>query len=251
MEIQFSDLIENGKIPDLTEKFYRIIGIPVAIHDTGGNILCSFGKPDICETFHSLNPEAKKICEDSSVLLKNKLANKKKLIINKCKNNFYFAASPITVAGRHLANFHTGSFFMEKPDIIFFEKQAARFGFEKAPYLNAVKDTPVITENRLKDIMSFITSLSELIGATWKNEIDRQSTVEKLLESESRYRELVENANSIILRKNAKGKITFFNEYAEKFIGFSKNEVLGKSTIETIVPETDSTGLDLKKMVME
>ena len=87
MEIKFSKLIKNGKIPDLAEKFCRIIGIPVEIHDTSGNILCSFGKPDLCKAFYRLNPEAKKICENASVLLKNKLANEKKLIINKCVLN--------------------------------------------------------------------------------------------------------------------------------------------------------------------
>jgi len=54
--------------------------------------------------------------------------------------------------------------------------------------------------------MSFLTSLSELIGAMWKNEFERQSTVKRLIESESKYRELVENANSIILRKTLKVK---------------------------------------------
>ena len=249
MEIEFSNLIKNGKIPDLAEKFHRIIGIPIAIHDTDGKILCSFGKPDICETFYGLTPETKKICEDTSRLLEKKLGHEKKFTLHKFKNNLCIAASPITVAGKHLANLHAGSFFLKKPDLFFFEKQAAALGFEKDSYLHAVKNTPVITENRLEDIMSFLTSLSELIGAMWKNEFERQSTVKRLIESESKYRELVENANSIILRKNAKGKITFFNEYAEKFFGFSKEEVLGKSTIETIVPETDSTGRDLRKMV--
>ncbi len=251
MKISFTDLLKNGKIPDLAEKLQRLTGIPIAIHDTGGKVLCSFGKSDICETFYRNNPETQGICEVTSLDLEKKLETEKKIILNKCNNNLCIAASPIIVADSHLANLHTGSFFLKKPDLLFFEKQAAELGFENDSYLNTVNHTPVITEDRVEDIMSFLASLSELIGAMWRNELERQNTVNRLLESESKYRELVENANSIIMRKDAKGTITFFNEYAEKFFGFSKDEVIGKSTIETIVPETDSTGRDLKKMVRE
>ena len=37
---------------------------------------------------------------------------------------------------------------------------------------------------------------------------------QKLQENEKKYRDLVENANSIILRMDTKGNITFFNEFA-------------------------------------
>jgi PAS domain S-box-containing protein len=67
---------------------------------------------------------------------------------------------------------------------------------------------------------------------------------QKLKKSEKKYRELVENANSIILRRDLAGKITFFNEYAQRFFGFSAKEILGKSMIGTIAPEKDSQGND-------
>jgi PAS domain S-box-containing protein len=68
------------------------------------------------------------------------------------------------------------------------------------------------------------------------------------LESELKYRELVQNANSIILRFDTQGNITFFNEFAQRFFGFSKEEALGKNIVGTIVPQTDSAGRDLALM---
>lgn len=68
-------------------------------------------------------------------------------------------------------------------------------------------------------------------------------------QSERKYQELVEYANSNILRMDPEGKVTFFNEFAQRFFGFSESEMLGRSVIGTIVPVTDDAGHDLKKMI--
>jgi PAS domain S-box-containing protein len=69
---------------------------------------------------------------------------------------------------------------------------------------------------------------------------ERQKSRTALELSEKKYRELVENANSIIIRINDFGVITFFNEFAENFFHFSEREVLGKNIIGTIIPLPDA-----------
>jgi PAS domain S-box-containing protein len=61
----------------------------------------------------------------------------------------------------------------------------------------------------------------------------------KLRANEAKYRQLVENANSIIVQLDSEGKITFFNEFAETFFGYSEVEIIGKSAIGTIVDPAD------------
>ena len=78
---------------------------------------------------------------------------------------------------------------------------------------------------------------------------DSQQVYEALRKSEERYRELVEHANSIILRWDRRGIITFFNEYAQNFFGFSEQEIIGQHVIGTIVPENESTGRDLRPLM--
>jgi PAS domain S-box-containing protein len=83
-------------------------------------------------------------------------------------------------------------------------------------------------------------------------DVTDQKHAEMLLrESEARYRELVENANSIILRMDREGRLSFFNEFAQRFFGYSADEVLGRNVIGTIVPETDSTGNDLRTLIAD
>ena len=70
-----------------------------------------------------------------------------------------------------------------------------------------------------------------------------------LKQSEAKYRELVQNANSIILRMDANGIVTFFNEFAHAFFGYAASEIMGKNVVGTIVPETDASGRDLTEMI--
>ncbi|MCX5815027.1 MAG: transporter substrate-binding domain-containing protein [Proteobacteria bacterium] len=74
---------------------------------------------------------------------------------------------------------------------------------------------------------------------------------EALQESEEKYRELVENANSIILRMDKEGRITFFNEFAQRFFGFLKEDIIGRNVVGTIVPEQETTGRDLVAMIAD
>ena len=64
---------------------------------------------------------------------------------------------------------------------------------------------------------------------------ERQKSLAALEQSEKKYRELVENANSIILRVNDKGAIVFFNEFAERFFGVPQSEMLGKNIIGSVL----------------
>jgi PAS domain S-box-containing protein len=74
---------------------------------------------------------------------------------------------------------------------------------------------------------------------------------EMLHVSEDKYRQLVENADCIILRMGKDGKITFFNEFAQKFFGYTERQILGKNIIGTIIPEKDYSSLNLAKLIRD
>ena len=78
---------------------------------------------------------------------------------------------------------------------------------------------------------------------------ERKFAEEALNESEEKYKELVENANSIIIKMDREGRITFFNEFAQKFFGYSEAEIIGKTAIDSIVPRVESTGRDMVEML--
>jgi PAS domain S-box-containing protein len=80
---------------------------------------------------------------------------------------------------------------------------------------------------------------------------ERRRGEEARRESERKYRELVQYANSIILRWTRDGRVLFLNEFGQRFFGYTEAEICGRHVTGTIVPETESTGRNLPPMMDE
>jgi PAS domain S-box-containing protein len=121
---------------------------------------------------------------------------------------------------------------------------------------------PIICENeslgilvvdKVKQDRSLTQSdLSLLMGVASQTAVSifNARSFQKLQDSEQKYRELVENANSIILRMSIEGKITFFNEFAQKFFGYTEEDIYGKDVIGTLLPGTKDASHGLEKLVV-
>ena len=77
---------------------------------------------------------------------------------------------------------------------------------------------------------------------------EKHKIAEALKESEAKYREVVQNTQSIIIRMDLQGTITFFNHYALTFFDYTSDEVIGKNVNCTIVPAKTRSGNDLSMM---
>lgn len=77
----------------------------------------------------------------------------------------------------------------------------------------------------------------------------RRETERALRASEQRYRDLVEHARSVILRIDPEGIVTYANPFAEELFGFSADELVGRPVWQTIVPDVEDGGRNLKLMV--
>lgn len=109
---------------------------------------------------------------------------------------------------------------------------------QKTMLLNACKIRE--KKNELSIILLAIEDITE-----------RKKVEKELAITEGKYKELVQNANSIILKMDTDGKIIFFNEFAKKFFGYTEEEILGCSVVGTIVPEAGYSGIDIGTMIKE
>jgi PAS domain S-box-containing protein len=77
---------------------------------------------------------------------------------------------------------------------------------------------------------------------------EKRKIADALKESEAKYREVLQNTQSIIIRMDTLGNITFFNHFALSFFDFTSDEVIGKNVVGTIVPQKARSGHDLSMM---
>ncbi len=83
-----------------------------------------------------------------------------------------------------------------------------------------------------------------------KKEVANYKKARKALKaSETKYRDLVQNANSIILKMDTGGIIEFFNEFAQEFFGWNEEEIIGKSIYDTIVPRQRTKGESVENLL--
>ena len=180
MDYTLADLIDIERARKLLENFFEAVGVPAAIIDLEGVVIVSSPWHRLCLDFHRKNEALCKRCIESDTVLANELLEGKSFSLYCCPNGLTDAASPIMIEGKHVANAFIGQFFIEKPDLTFFRRQAREHGFNESDYFRALSEVPVISENTLPSLLSFLTSFAEMIANLGLKQL-RQLEIEKEL----------------------------------------------------------------------
>ena len=96
-------------------------------------------------------------------------------------------------------------------------------------------------EERTADLLAANVRLKKEVA-------QREQAEEALRQSETKYRHLIETANSSIFEIDTEGRVLFVNKFAQGFFGFSEAEILGKSVVGTVLPDVDSEGRDMRAL---
>ena len=99
-----------------------------------------------------------------------------------------------------------------------------------------------------QELLTELASLRRKIAEFEEVESSYKKAEESLRESEEMHRQLVENANCIIVKIDHEGRITFFNNHAQELFGYTLGEIIGKD-VKILVPPIESTGRSLEAMV--
>ena len=275
MDYKLDDLIDINLLQDLQEKLDVIYSVPSGIVDNEGRILTAVAWQDVCTKFHRQNPQCLKECIKSDQYIITHLKDTKPPVSYKCVHGLIDSVTPIIINGKHLANFFTGQFFLEEPDMEFFKRQAALYNFDEESYLEAVKKVPVWTSEKLDRYHDFIKGFVEWIARAGLNhlkEIEANQKSEDLLRQTLLQKEEIERNNkrlesllrisqykskskqdlldyalkeAIYLSNSKIGYIYYYNEAAQEFIlNTWSSEVKDQCSVKSSqsVQKLDKTG---------
>jgi PAS domain S-box-containing protein len=263
MKSKILEIIDFEKVNTLLEGFNQSTGFVTAILDLDGNVLSKSGWRQICTEFHRINPETSKRCTISDTVLAGEMKKGERYHFYKCLNGLVDVAVPIIIKGEHIANLFSGQFFFEKPDHAFFKKQAAQFSFNEAIYLKALGDVPVLSEEKVRTVMGFLLNMTNLISDMTFQRMELITLNESLKESEETYRMLYDSLNDAIFTTELNedgtlGKFIHVNDIACKRLGYTREELLSKTTADISSEEVKlsiasklQTILNQKRVIIE
>jgi PAS domain S-box-containing protein len=232
MRYQFNDLLDLQPISGLFDYFHKATGIRCDIFSLDGTALtCWSSWESLCIDFHRKNPKTNRLCLESDTSFVNELLNDREYAIYTCKNGMTDAAARVMVGGEHVANVLCGQLFCEKPDLGFFGGQARKYGFDVEAYLRAVDEVPVVPVERLEIVLRFVSHLAGILGDLGLRHLRQIEAEEALRASESKYRDIFENAVEGIFQAGPDGRYTHVNPAMARMHGYdSPGEMLRNVT---------------------
>ncbi len=215
----FSDIIDVDKLESIFTKFSNLTGFTIGLVDNHSlEIIIKTGWHEICKIFHRADEIACKVCRKSNKILFADLANEKSVRIVECEHGLYDSATPIFIENKHVANLVTGQLLLQNPKIERFEKQATEFNFNKKEYLNALEKVPIVSKEKVTEVMNYLAEFSLFIAEQGLGNM-RIERLNKDLEKEKRKAE-----------ESDKLKTEFINNMSHE-IRTPMNGILGFSKI--------------------
>ncbi|MBF0569747.1 MAG: PAS domain S-box protein [Candidatus Omnitrophica bacterium] len=260
------DLVDLDRLRKIFEMFTKSTGFTIGFLDHPGlNILIATGWRDICTKHHRLCPVAAQNCLKSNKHLLDQLTESGKTVVEECENGLVDCAMPIIIKGKHIASLATGQMLLKAPDIERFRQQARTFGIEEKQYLEALKEIPVVSEEKLRSITGFLGEIALMISEfgyanlegkeeaiRLEQEIAERKRVEQALRfSEERYKTVFDGVrDAIFVADPQTGVLIDCNKSAQELIGRTKAEILSMSAGQLHPEETVSEAMALFKRLV-
>ncbi|MEO1023797.1 MAG: PAS domain S-box protein, partial [Bacteroidota bacterium] len=156
-----------------------------------------------------------------------------------------FGWSKEEVIGNRLPTLHQDDKFFSQLPKVFAEKQKFRLErqrFRKDGTLLTVTElvAPIVQgSGKVNKVVVMVEDITE------KKEIETA-----LIESEEKYRGIIESSHDLICQINGEGKIQFVNSASLNILGYNSQELIGKSFMALVTEEQQEFTIDLLEDVM-
>lgn len=253
MKYTLADLIDIEQFQHLQDRLNAIYSFPSAIIDNEGVILTATAWQDVCTKFHRRNPECERECRKSDRYILDHLHEANPAVSYRCPHGLVDNATPIIIEGIHYGNFFTGQFFLEPPDLDFFARQAHRYGFDEAAYLDAVRSVPIWTQDQLEHYLYFIKGLIEIITESGLKKLREIEARKKIEASEARADAVIQKMlDGFWMVAVDSGRILDVNGSMCAMLGYTREELLALSVSDIdAFDDTDTVARRMEKIARE
>ena len=195
MKHVFKELVDIPRLQTLTDAFYAVTTIPCFITALEGEILTGSGWQPVCADFHLRHPGVKGVCPAGGTGACGDVGKivleQDDYVIFQCPMGLIGGRSPIIVGDAHVADVFWGQVFLSspgRPDMAVFRRRARQYGFDEAAYLDAVAQVPVVSMEKFKNGLFFISTLVRTIGDLVSARLKERRIVQALQKKEAEYR---------------------------------------------------------------
>lgn len=229
-----TDLVDMDKLRHIFEMFSKASGgFTIGFLDHPEmNILIAVEWRDICTKFHRSCPKAAENCVKSNYHLLNNLSYPGELVVEACENGLVDCATPIIIKGKHIASLATGQLLLKEPDIEYFKNQAKIFGVDEKEYLDALKEIPIISEEKVKDITAFLAGIAVMISEMGYANLEIKAMQEELKKSQRNMKAILDTIPDIAWLKDVDSKYIIANKPFADAVGFLPEELFGKTDFD-------------------
>ncbi len=229
MEYKLQDLVDVPKIQELLDSLYDAFRLPSAIMDLKGGVITASGWQDVCTKFHRINPVSEQECRKSDLYIMDHLPEADPAVMYCCPHGMVDCATPIIISGMHVANIFTGQFFLEPPDMEFFKKQAAKYGFDEQAYLEAVAKVPLFTREQLYKNLAVIRKFTEMLGEIGLKRLQGMKSEETLQKNQERLSLALSTSNMGVFEWDIIANTRVWDEQMHRLMGLQPGTFSGRS----------------------
>ncbi|MDX9975048.1 MAG: PAS domain S-box protein, partial [FCB group bacterium] len=256
--ISFDDLFDLNEIQRIQDEFALATGVASIItHPDGSPITAPSSFTRLCNEIIRGTEMGCANCFKSDAVIGRPHPDGP--IVQPClSGGLWDAGASIVVGNRHIANWLIGQVRDETQKEEKIRAYAREIGADETDAAKAFAEVPGMSLEQFNQVANALFTLSNQLSTTAYQNVQQarfiteRTKVENALRvSEERYRALVENANSIIIRLNSEGKVTFINEFGQRYFGYAEEEIVGRHVVGTIVPESDATGRLIHELIKD
>lgn len=235
----FTDLVDVAHLDRLFGSFSAASGYSIAVitHPEQQRVVAT-GCRKVCDQYHRACSGSDTRCLTDGTIPVDRKDCSGEPIIERCSLGLVHGAIPIVINDSHIATLVAGSVFFEPPDLANYTAQAQTFGFETGPFLDAIGEIAVVSEEAFRKALSFLRELAGTITALGLNSLRAKRAAQELVkENEQRYRAMVESAGYPIVYLDTSGRVTYISRSAASYVGMTPDQLVGKGLFDILPAE--------------